>query len=226
MKTTIIMVVGLACSWAAAGPEWIEAGDAGPVPGSAQSVTGGGGPVTKIIGDLYGPSSMPHRVQDDFQDMYLIYICDPIAFRATTLPAYKGFADFDPSMWLFSADGSGLLANLDAGPGEPNVFMLNEATDATGSAVLVPGLYYLAISGAGSVPVSDPGGLDIFHFIFPGEVSGPDGPGGMNPITGWSGPGQWGHYEIALWGVCTIVPAPGVLGLLSSFGLVALRRRR
>lgn len=226
MKATIVAVVGLGCSLAAAGPEWIEAGDAGSVPGSAQSVTGGGGPVTKIIGNLSGPSSMPHRVQDDFQDMYLIYICDPLMFRATTLPQFDGLANFDPSLWLFSADGRGLLANLDAGPGDPNVFMLNEANDATGAAVVVPGLYFLAISGAGSVPVSDPNGLDIFHFTFPGEVSGPDGPGGVNPITGWSGPGQWGHYEIALRGVCTIVPAPGAIGLLGSFGLVALRRRR
>lgn len=182
--------------------------------------------MNKITGNLTGPSSMPHRIADDFQDVYLIFICDPLAFRATTLPGFNGLASFDSSLWLFSIDGRGLIANLDAGPGEPHSFMLNEATDSTGAQVVVPGLYYLAISGAGSVAVSDPGALDIFDFAVPGEVSGPDGPGGTHPITGWSGPGQWGHYEIALQGVCTIVPAPGAVGLLGSFGLLALRRRR
>lgn len=224
MKATIFAVVGLACSLAAAGPEWIEAGDAGSVPGSAQSVTGGGGPLTKIVGNLSGPSSMPHRMQDDYQDMYLIFISDPLVFRATTLPLFDGTANFDPSLWLFAADGRGLLGNLDAGPGEPHAFMLNEANDATGAGVFLPGLYYLAITGAGSVPVSNTG--EIFQFALPGEVSGPDGPGGPNPITGWSGPGAWGYYEIALQGVSTIVPAPGALGMLGSLGLLALRRRR
>lgn len=226
MKSTIFAVVGLVCSLAQAGPEWIEAGDAGPVPGSAQAVTGGGGPVNKITGELHGPSSMPDRGLGDYQDMYRIYINEPLMFRATTLPLFGGAANFDPSLWLFADDGRGLLGNLDAGPGEPHAFMLNEANDATGSGVFAPGFYYLAITGSGSVPTSNPGGLDIFQFGLPGEVSGPDGPGGMNSITGWSGPGDWGVYEIALEGVITIVPAPGALGLLGSLGLVALRRRR
>lgn len=225
MRAAITMVA-LATSVALAGPEWGEGGDAGSLPGTAQPVTGGGGPLTKIIGDLHGPSSMPGRGTDDYQDMYLINICDPLMFRATTLPNLDGFANFDPSLWLFNADGTGLIANLDAAPGEPNSFMLNEATDGTGAILLTPGLYYLAISGAGSIPLAGPGSLPIFDFAFPGEVSGPDGPGGLSPISGWTEPGDWGHYEIALQGVCTLVPAPGAASCVLSIGLITLRRRR
>lgn len=222
----VVTMVALATSVALAGPEWGEGSDAGPLPGSAQHVVGGGGPLTKIIGDLHGPGSLPDSGIGDYQDMYLINICDPLMFRATTLATFDGFANFDASLWLFNADGTGLIANLDATSGIPDPFMLNEATDGTGAMVLTPGLYYLAISGAGSNPLGGAGLAPMFDFAFPGEVSGPDGPGGLAPINGWTNPGEYGHYEIALQGVCTIVPAPGALGCVLSAGLLALRRRR
>lgn len=227
MVRTSLLCFALAGSLAVAGPEWPEGGDAGSLPGTAQPISsGGGGMVTKITGELSGPPGLPDTGLGDYQDMYLIFICDPLAFMASTSPDNNGAANFNPSLWLFDFDGRGLLANLDIGPGDTHSTLTRESNDGTGAQLVNPGLYYLAITGSGSVPFSDPGNQLIFSFGFPGEVSGPDGPGGMNPITGWEEPGEFGLYEIALQGVCFIVPAPGSAWLIASVGLVALRRRR
>jgi len=78
------------------------------------------------------------------------------------------------------------------------------ADDGTGSSVMSPGIYFLAISGFPSVPV-DVNGTSLFLFGTPSELSGPDG--SMEAIAGWSGPGAIGDYEIALSGVIP-VPSP------------------
>jgi PEP-CTERM motif-containing protein len=62
---------------------------------------------------------------------------------------------------------------------------------------LEPGLYFLAISGFDRDPVSGD------HPIFPRQtgpfVFGPTGPGGANPITGWTGTAfSGGKYIIDL----------------------------
>jgi len=225
MDRITCVVLSLCSSLALAGPEWPEVGDAGSTPGTAQPVaSGGGGTVTKIIGNLEG-SGLPDTGLGDYQDMYLIEICDPVSFRASTLPEDNGQADFNASLWLFAFDGHGLLGNQEAQPGLTSPILLSESNDGTGVMLTTPGLYYLAITGAGSVPLSA-GGLPIFEFLAPGEISGPDGPGGTLPIDSWTSPGDFGHYEIALQGVCFIVPAPTTTATLVSLGLIGLRRRR
>lgn len=227
MVRALLMCLAFAASSAFAGPEWPEGGDAGSLPGSAQPIgSGGGGMVTKIIGELSGPPGLPDTGLGDFQDMYLIFICDPMNFLASTSPDNNGAANFNASLWLFSLDGRGLLANQDAGPGDTHATLLPDSNDGTGVLLVDPGLYYLAISGAGSVPTSSPGDQRIFSFGLPGEVSGPDGPGGSNPITGWDQPGEYGQYEIALHGVCFIVPAPASVSLLASVALLGFGRTR
>ena len=59
----------------------------------------------------------------------------------------------------------------------------NAATDGSGAVIESPGLYLLAITVSPQDPASD-GGV-MFFFEDPDEVSGPDGPGGMLPISAW-----------------------------------------
>lgn len=219
----IVVAVG---SCAFAGPEWPEAGDAGPLPFSAQTVVGAG-PLSRISGELQGPAGLPDRGVGDYQDMYLINIVDPFNFTASTVVLDDGFATFDSQLWLFNLDGSGLLANQDAGVGEQAARLTNLSNDGSGAELVAPGLYYLAISGAGSVPLGGGGPDPMFQFTLgPGEISGPDGPGGFgNPITDWTNPGQFGLYRIGLTGAEFIVPAPEGLLALSGLGLLIRRRR-
>ncbi len=195
---------------AAAGPDWDEGegggGDAGSFPGSAQVVTGTGGGVLVISGRLGGPGALPGRgIGGDFQDMYLIRIDDPEAFRATTLMEFDGFAEFDAQMFLFQPDGLlgfALLANQDATVGTTDPLLLPFSTDGTDVSIQEPGLYFLAITGRPSSPLSIAG--PMFNFASPTEVSGPDGNGGFDPISDWSGPGETGEYKIGLRGVVSI----------------------
>ena len=184
-----------------AGPEWMEMGESGSVPGNAQATTGNGA-LAKISGTLSGPGAGPKLgapgATGDFQDMYLIKIVDPLNFRATTLPGLNGGAEFDAQLFLFTPDGLGLVANLDATAGTTDPLLLPDANDGTGAIIDAPGLYLLAISGFPSFPRSING--PIFEFDLFQETSGPDGNGGSQPIIGWNGPGQFGQYEIALTG--------------------------
>lgn len=226
MRPCVAAMVVAVGSCAFAGPEWPEAGDAGPLPFSAQSVVGAG-PLMRISGELEGPSGLPDRGLGDFQDMYLINIADPANFSASTVFLDGGLATFDSQLWLFNFDGSGLLANADAAVGEQGARLTNAANDGSGAEIVAPGLYYLAISGSGSVPLGGPGPDPMFEFTFgPGEISGPDGTGGFgNPIVDWTNPGEFGLYSIVLTGTEFIVPAPGGALVLSGLGLLVRRRR-
>jgi hypothetical protein len=199
-----------------AGPGIIEgegclvACDAGSLPDDAQ-VPAGSGTITSIQGRLSGTLN---DGPGDFEDMYLIRIDDPQGFQASTLNEFGGAADFNTQLYLFNYDGLGLLANDDgAAPegGNGASLLLSVANDGTGQTIPGPGLYYLAISGFNDDPLSGKG-LPIFNKMFPGETSGPDGPGGSMPITAWSGPGEIGDYVIAVAGVSFAVAetAPGV----------------
>ncbi|MHC5022968.1 MAG: hypothetical protein ACYTGG_03515, partial [Planctomycetota bacterium] len=81
----------------------------------------------------------------------------------------------------------------------------NEANDGSGAMIDTPGLYYVAITTSAREPVS--AGGPIFFFASSTEISGPDGPGGDQPIIGWQdvpipegaeGPDVPGLYTIAL----------------------------
>lgn len=220
----VCLVSGWAASLALAGPEWTETPDAGNTPGTSQT------PIDVfMINDLTGikgalTGAGPRGGTGDFQDMYRILIKDPENFSAIITPNASGNPTFDTQLWLFDEFGNGILGNdnntIAGGMGESAFF--NQATDGTMSRVIDPGIYFLAISGAGSVPL-DIMGNPIFLFGTPDEVSGPDG--SPLPFGSWSGPGQIGEYTIALTGV-SFVPAPGAAGLFMAGGLVTARRRR
>lgn len=202
---------------ALAGPDWIEDGDAGSIITEAQVVVGTG-QLSKIIGSLSSSLGDP-----DYEDMYLIRVISPTTFRFDLSDA-----GFDTQVWLFNVtqanEAFGLLANDDTVEG-PQSVLTNTATDNTGAMLTQPGIYALAISGAGRVPVSRTG--LIYHFTNATEISGPDGPGGLNPHSGWVGEGATGQYRIDLTGCDFVtVPAPGV-GLFAGAALMmGMRRRR
>ena len=186
-----------------AGPEWTEPPDAGSLPGDA-NVTTGLGPLSGIKGTLTGASPRGASGPGDFQDMFAIEIIDPATFSAFVAPNGNGAPTFDTQLWLFDSNGQGVLGNDDnsaTGSGLSGFF--NSATDTSGASVSAPGRYFLAISGAGSVPLDDAGNL-IFRLDVVGEVSGPDG--SLSPIALWSGPGEVGEYEIQLTGVAFADP--------------------
>jgi hypothetical protein len=183
---------------AAGGPEWVEGGasgalgDAGSLPGTAQSVIGNGS-LTTISGELEG-TGLQAGGPVDFEDMYVIQIDGPTVFFASTLADDDGFAEFDTALWLFDIDGLGLLGNDFGGtfqgaavPGDSSgdSRLGNASDDGTSIVINEPGLYLLVITRAPNVPQSGDG--DIFMFDVFNEVSGPDGPGGSSPITQWTG---------------------------------------
>ncbi|HWB20306.1 MAG TPA: hypothetical protein VG711_08410, partial [Phycisphaerales bacterium] len=171
-----------------AGPEWVEHNDAGSIVTTAQR-TAGPGQLTSIAGHLTGGIGTSLTFgESDFEDMYLIQITDPSSFTMQVIGA-----DFDAQLFLFNVtlpgEGFGLLANDDFND-NTSPFIGNMATDGTGAQINLPGVYAIAISGFGRNPVSIGG--EIFDMEFGDEISGPDGPGGINPHTGWTGDGQTG----------------------------------
>lgn len=227
-------VIALPAAVALAGPVWFEFFDAGPLPFGAQT-PGGQGPLERVVGQT---SSAAAGL--DFEDMYVIFIDEPLAFRATTDPddpelfELDPFADFDTQLWLFSGDeggnlvfGFGLLGNNDH-PETGSLFSLLRPFSDDGLTVLTEcGEYFLAISGFNDVPSSDAG--EIFFFRGPTEISGPDGLGGLLPISTWSADGgATGSYGIALRGVRVPPPcrwdcgdgdgAVGIVDLLALLG--------
>jgi hypothetical protein len=151
--------------------------DAGELPG-AYAVPVGSGALGAIAGSL-GASDA---------DMYLITICDPSSFTATS-PG----PSFDSPLFLVTPDGTGLAFSDD-----------NPAPMSTISNAFVPGPgnYILAISGYDRDPVNGLG--EIWVDTPYGVERAPDGPGsGGGPVTGWTGTGvAAGSYRITLTGAC------------------------
>jgi hypothetical protein len=202
---------------ALAGPEWIEQGDAGRLVGTAQK-TFGEGNLTSIAGSM----SLGFGVSD-FEDMYLISVLDPDNFSIAIHSI-----DFDSQLFIFNVtlpgQAFGLLANDDTSDGF-NPLLTSMATDSTGAGITAPGIYAIAISGSGRNPVSSTG--EIFFYGNPTEISGADGPGGINPHIDWTGDGSGGSYVLTLTGAGFYdVPTPGALALLGLAALVGRRRAR
>lgn len=218
-RTKVVAITGLlgCASVAMAGPDWTEVGDAGSGPGTAQ-VPLGNGVINSISGRLGNRGSI-----EDFEDMYFIGVDEPGAFNLTIANA-----DFDAQLFVFhftlSGAALGLLAN-DNAHDETNLPVITPiATDGTGVVLDLPGIYLVAVAGAGRRPVSMTG--DIFSFDSATEISGADGPGGLNRLIGWEGEGETGSYNVMTDGtIFPDIPAPGTLALLGVAGLVTRRRR-
>lgn len=210
-----------------AGPIWPE-GAAGRLPATAEPVTV---PFTRITGTLSG-TFLRGVESGDFEDMYQIRIldepqCGGKGFSASTewMVTPGGANDFNTQLWLFDANGFGLLGNDDAAPGVPQSYISFPATDITLQPFPGPGIYYLAISGFNDDPLSFGG--PIFNQANPTEISGPDGPGGLFQINNWTSNGSSaiGKYDILL--QCAApVPEPTVSAVLLLSLVVVSRRPR
>jgi hypothetical protein len=189
-----------------AGPEWVEKGDAGSLPTTAQRITGVGS-LTRIHGTLEGVTL---NGTPDLVDAYILVISEPTTLFATTVDEFGGMAEFDSALWLMTTDGFGLLGNDDTSLSGPRAAGLEQSsgstllpfsTDGTGIVITEPGEYLLCISLWTHHPFSDGG--SIYSLSNSTEISGPDGPGGNLPVTGWFDNslrqgGTGGNYTIVL----------------------------
>ena len=202
-------LVAPSISAAERGPQYEEDDDAGSLPSNAKKLVGSG-QVQSITGSLTGSS----RGEGDYQDMYEVYIAVPQEFVLRVTQVTQGF---DTQLFLFDADGFGLLANNSSSTNEGgsiNAVLTNSSTDGTDVVVNKPGRYFIAISGFPSRPGNQSGPIFDFNPEDPFEVSGPDGKGGQNPISGWFPDGDTGSYVIALTGVDFLAPSPGACCLV------------
>ncbi|MCW5766971.1 MAG: hypothetical protein KIT68_13460, partial [Phycisphaeraceae bacterium] len=159
-------------------------GDAGDLPSSAQVPTGTN-PFQRITGEI---------TTGDV-DMYAINICDAPNFSASTLFQ----ANWDTQLFLFRADGVGVLSEDDS-PGSNNGL---ETLLQNTSIVTATGPHYLAISRFNS----DPRDASA-QFLWAGDNNtAPTGPGAANPVASWSiATTVAGPYGITMTGVCYFDP--------------------
>lgn len=159
----------------------VTASGAGPLPASAQDLTGIG--VTEIVGTLSDPLAV---------DMFALHIWSPTGFSAYTV-ASSPFSIPDPELFLFDAAGNGVMMNDDVTFSDtqaclPSLDSTNPCPNPRDSTLgpLTAGTYYLAITRSQNMPLSSSG--YIFSPVLSTDVVGPDlTQGGGNPITGWDG---------------------------------------
>ncbi len=219
-KKGLCVLVGalmlLLVSQVAKADSFTEFGDAGSLIGTA-NITQANGPLTSIFGTL--------ALND--VDIYQIILTGGGTFSATTV---GGGITFDSQLFLFNSSGIGVYHNDDVGA------FSSPSTLPAGNALtpLAPGVYYLAIT-AWNIDAVSLGGL-----IFPdqtsiNQISGPTGPGGGLPLSGWTGSAQQsgstlgGPYTIYLTGANPVVtPEPTTFVLFATGAGVMgwLRRRR
>ena len=196
-----------------------EIGDAGELPGTAQSSAGVqpfGTPLDSITGTI---------ASEFDQDMFRLFINDPANFSASTNNAGTNLSvDSDTMLFLFNPAGLGLLFNDDDVFNPPTFKSNIPAGSFTGP----EGIYFVAVSLFFNSPQSA-GGAIFGGLVRPDGTRGPVGPGGSLPITSWAlnpSPPQTGPYRIDLTGA-TFVPEPSALFLLGLgvAGLAVIRRR-
>ena len=221
LNAGFVGVAAITLTATASGPKWTEGNDdAGSLPAGSQA-TVGNGMLSSINGNI-SATAQPGGM--DFEDMFLINIVEPMKFRATTDPKdpelANGTANFDSQIWLFrpvtpgdTINALGFLGNDDHPDVPKSLLSLLIPVPTDGSPALTEsGLYYIAITRSNNDP--DSGDGEIFDQVFPFEISGPDGPGGimMSPITGWTGDAGIfnGTYRIVLRGAeFAQPPCPG-----------------
>ncbi len=226
-----LAVLGMLAGTAGAA-EYDENPDAGDIPATAQSPAG---PEMTALVAINGD------ILDEFdQDMFKIFIDDPVAFSASTNNPETIVALFDDTMlYLFDENGLAVLASDDIDDlNFKTTLSAGSLDDAGGGA----GIYYLAISKAYNYPTADTGDPPA------GEIWNPDrlgeetdtlyigmvgggppvgGPGEAMPVAGWGNqpfnPGG-GPYRIELTGV----PEPAEMLMLTAgltlLGILARRR--
>jgi len=169
---------------------YTEVGDAVALP-PGQSVGGG---IDRINGAIGITSDV---------DMYFIHLGAGL-FTATTV----GASSVDTQLYLFSADGIGIVGNDDA----------SNVLQSSISSFLAAGHYFLAISSFNSDPTNALGRIfpDTTNFNADPQW-GPTGPGGALALTGWSAQVGAGTTQSGAYGIVfnqQTVPEPDSLALM------------
>jgi hypothetical protein len=206
----------------------VTASGAGPLPSSAQDLTGVN--VTEITGSLAFPLGV---------DMFKINITNFTDFSAITTLVSFGVPDTE--LALFDASGRGVYFNDDLS-GSSTLSCLPSAdssnpcpsTRPAGVGPTTDGTYYLAITRSANGATSGAG--EIFSPTVSTDVVGPDlTMGGGSPITGWdnnvfTGPNfDLVNFDITLTGTSpNTVFEPATLSLLGIglAGVGFIRRRK
>jgi hypothetical protein len=178
---------GSACASSGCAQAWVESGDAGDLPATAQTVTGSG-PIPGITGVLTS--------RDDV-DMFKIQICDAAAFSADAINAATTFAD--TQLFLFDSDGYGIAFDDD----DPQL----SGYQSHLSSQWVPGngVYFVAISGWDQDPRGNVSGGEIWNDGPYNEERRPDGPAAGEQVGSWDTGGYYlGYYLITLTGACCL----------------------
>ena len=193
----------------------IQASNAGPLPSSAQDLTG------FYANEITGSLTFPNGV-----NTFKILIYNPSAFSART--THLSFAVPDTELFLFDANGFGVYANDDMSASNtlsclPSSFANPRPTARGDSGPGAAGVYYLAITRSANSALSPAG--NIFSFLSSTAVAGPDlSIGGGRPISSWDNAINAGpdfdliRYDIVLTGT---TPEPASW-LLTASGLALL----
>ncbi|GIV06704.1 MAG: hypothetical protein KatS3mg016_2279 [Fimbriimonadales bacterium] len=166
-----------------------EQGDAGDLPETAQAT---GTDTTTPLDAIRG------ALEADGVDMYVIYISDPENFSATTV---NNETNFDTQLWLFDAEGKGVVFNDDEVGSTLSRSRIDNSTGClTGRSA---GIYYIAVSRYNRDPLDCEDRLIWQNSPFR-AVRCPDGPGAASRVASWSGATAIsGNYEITLTGAFT-----------------------
>jgi len=191
----------------------VEVGDAGDLPGTAQSSEGVepfGTPLDAITGEI----------TDGFDnDMFKIHISDPANFSATTTNG--GTTVPDTMLYLFDENGLGVLANDDT-DATTNFTSTLSAGSLTGNPA---GVYYIAVSVLFNSPLSSSGDIfDQLELVATTLTISANGAGAGAPINAWdnapfafTGPED---YQIDLTGATFVSDVPPVPSLSNASILV------
>jgi len=233
IECSLVAAAALAVS-ATAGPIFDEppGGDAGNSLDTAADVKtdDGQGSIGLIKGEIKGSSGYVGGF-GDYQDLYRIYIADPLQFSAETFALDGDDGLRDPMLFLFDEQGRGIAAMNNLNGDDLQARLLND--DGGGDPLFsTPGIFYLAITSAMSEATVLFGNeiVPLFEMGLPDHQVGqvvPHGNWGGESLAGWTPPTDFenvGRYEIGLAGVVSLpVPAPAGLAVL---GLAAMGRRR
>ncbi|MFN7162030.1 MAG: DVUA0089 family protein [Fimbriimonadales bacterium] len=192
MRRRIFWTVATLCAlWTLATAQNIyqEQDDAGDLPETAQAT---GADTTTPLNAIRG------TLGANDVDMYVIYISDPANFSATTV---NNETTFDTQLWLFDAEGKGVVFNDDAAGDASRRSRIDNSTNClTGRQA---GIYYIAVSryNRDAIGCND----QLLWNNFPSNtVRCPDGPESGSRVAGWVGAtATAGNYEITLTGAST-----------------------
>jgi hypothetical protein len=224
MMKSIVNVFFLFCAvtvlslTASASTIWHE-GDLGEGDAGGQLASGnvvfGFGSLTEIIGS-FGTNQTTSGA-----DMYEIFIADPSTFSLTTVADLNNPV-VDPSIFLFAADGTGIVGNDNA-----SGVSTQSSIPAGNTNSLTPGLYFVLITPSGNLP-EDKNNNSIFGSIggTTGVVTGSNGP--LKKYGGTpSGDDAGRNYDILLTGADFVAPEPATMAFTGlGIALLAWRARR